>query len=57
MIKSPECESLSAERKKVRALCPCCGGGEWRKGYMHTKAASRYHSSIARKPRYKDHRV
>ncbi len=28
-------QSLSPGRMKVRPLCPCCGWGEWRKGYIH----------------------
>lgn len=31
----------------VRPLCPCCGGGERRKGYRHTKAASHKHNRKA----------
>lgn len=25
----------------MRPFCPCCGGGEYRKGYSYTKAKSR----------------
>jgi len=42
----------------MRPLCPCCGGGEHRKGYKYTKAKSRKLSLKARraKPKSKEHR-
>lgn len=39
--------SMSAEYCGMRPLCPCCQGGAWRKGYTHTKAASRAHNNKA----------
>ena len=48
-------QSLSAGRMKVRPLCRCCGGGEWRKGYTHCKSVSNFKSTKAKKPPHKDH--
>lgn len=50
-------ERISTDRRDVcLPFCQCCGGGDRRKGYMMTKAASRRKSIKARKPRYKDKR-
>ena len=35
----------------VRPLCACCGGGLYRKGYTHTKSASRKHNLKSKKKR------
>lgn len=35
----------------VRPLCPCCGGGQWRKGKRYCKAKSRCKSAKARATR------
>jgi hypothetical protein len=54
----PKRQRVSAENHHAcRPLCPCCGGGDNRKGYKHTKATSRYHSAKSRrsKPKKKDH--
>lgn len=50
--------SINAEHHHaVRPRCACCGGGDWRKGYTLTKAASAAKSAKGRKPRYKDKRA
>jgi hypothetical protein len=38
-------------------LCPCCGGGDRRKGYRYTKAKSRAMNTSHKraKPKSKDH--
>lgn len=43
--------SMSAEYMGMRPLCPCCKGGEHRKGYTCTKYKSRKMSNKARKPK------
>lgn len=51
----------SVERKSVEArhhhvirpLCPCCGGGEIRKGYAYSKYTSRKRSTKARRAKKK----
>jgi len=49
-------QSINAEWKHAcRPLCPCCGGGDKRKGYRYSKAKSRSKSIKSRKPRKKDH--
>lgn len=55
----PKRESINAENHHAcRPLCNCCGGGDRRKGYKHTKAASfaYNHSNRRAKPKKKDHR-
>ncbi len=45
-------------RLGVRPNCPCCGGGEFRKGRKSTRAASNYQTRkhLRAKPKSKDHR-
>lgn len=41
MQKSPNTESISPESNgRVRAMCPCCSGGEHRPGKRYTKSKS-----------------
>lgn len=52
-------ESINPEHHHcVRPLCACCGGGDHRKGYKHTKAKSYSDNRKNRKakPKNKDHR-
>ena len=56
-IDVPLKENINSQKHRgIRPLCPCCGGGEVRKGYSMTKYKSNKKSKKARKPRYKDHR-
>lgn len=43
-------ESMSAEYYGIRPNCPCCHGGDVRKGYAMTKAKSAKLSRKAHKP-------
>jgi hypothetical protein len=54
-----EKQSINAEHHHAcRPLCSCCGGGDYRKGYTKTKAASHSDNAKSRrsKPKYKNHR-
>lgn len=45
-------ESINPEQHHdCRPFCPCCGGGDWRKGYTLTKSKSRRKSKKAKKPK------
>ncbi|QIG71142.1 hypothetical protein EVB32_035 [Rhizobium phage RHph_TM39] len=57
------CESMSPQRmpnmKAFKPFCLCCVGKVYRKGYVLSKAKSRFKNRRLHrgKPRYKDHRA
>lgn len=54
---NPMMEPVSPENHHdIRPNCPCCGGGEKRKGYSYSKAKSFKLSEKARRDKGKDSR-